>query len=258
MEASEQRELIIAIKKKAELAGIADSVVVHTLAAVQKRIGLPRTPAEKKVFVKEVRAQLRRFVGRFQANGQQRQQLLEAEDIHALLATHASSAERLPHYHVLKEKIATLHPSSILDLGCGLNPLALAQKEIPYHAADIREDELALIKTYFKKNSIRGTVFMYDFASPDAKTLPIVDICLLLKVLDTLDTRGHKRAEKLIRAISASRFLISFSTKTLSGKPMNHPQRGWIEQLLHRLGFSFTTFSIPNEIFYLAEKKQRA
>jgi len=62
------------------------------------------------------------------------------------------------------------------------------------------------------------------------------------------------KAEKIIRKIPSQYLLISFSTKTLSGRPMNHPQRGWIEQLTKRLGYGFEIIKSKNEIFYLIKK----
>ena len=174
--------------------------------------------------------------------------------IQELLDTHTSTKERLEDYQSLKDKITPLQVNSILDLGCGINPIALASKEINYSATDINEDDLKLIKIYFKTNKIQGEVFTYDLRALK-NPLPKADLCLLLKVFDVLETKGHKLAEKIINFIQCKYILISFSTKTLSGKPMNHPQRGWIERLLKRLNYKYECFKTKNEIFYLVNKQ---
>ena len=141
-----------------------------------------------------------------------------------------------------------------MDIGCGTNPIHLADREIVYYATDINEGNLKEVKEHFEKNNISGKVFFYDLRKIKSKDLPNADLCLILKVFDVLEKRGHKLAEKIISSIQCKYFLISFPTKTLSGKPMNHPQRGWIELLLNRLGFQFKIIKSKNEIFYLAEK----
>ncbi len=141
-----------------------------------------------------------------------------------------------------------------MDLGCGINPLALARKGIVYYALDIKKDELDLIKEFFVKKDIAGETILFDVRKIKEIELPAVDMCLIFKVFDILEKRGHKLAEEIIDNVKCRYFLISFSTKTLSGKPMNHPQRGWIERLLARKGFKFKQIKSKNEIFYLAER----
>lgn len=248
--------LIEEIKKKKEFAGIPDKIVENY---VKKNLFFIKTPIAKlskhdrKILIKKVRAELHAFSGRFQSNVKKRVKFLEEGKIEALLKTHSSTYERIDFYPFLKELLKKLKVKSILDLGCGLNPIALADKDLFYYASDIDKEELKLIKNFFKKYHIKGKTFFYDLKNPE-KEFPETDICLLFKVLDVIENRGHKLAEKLIKKIPSKYILVSFSTKTLSGKPMNHPQRGWIEQLLKRLGFQFEIIKSQKEIFYLIKK----
>lgn len=250
-------EIVAKIQKKKELAGLSSSIVTRAVAQYMKKIPINQeqlTPRQEKLLIKEVRAELRSLTGQFQKSAGKRQYLFEHNDILNLLKTHTSTAERLSFYPQLKKIIHDLKARSILDLGCGLNPIALAEPALLYYALDIKEDELALVKRFFDKNKINGEVKIADLRTLHANELPSADICLLFKVLDLIEQKGHKRAEALISAIPCRYILASFSTKTLSGKSMNHPQRGWIEQLSKRLGFSFTLINSRNEIFYLIEK----
>ena len=250
------KPLISKIKEKKELSGLANSIIEEEL---KKYFGNKATldltkEKDKKEIIKAIRAKLRKLTGRFQHSSKERLSLVKQKDIESLLKTHSSTKERLDFYPVLKEIISSLNVSSILDLGCGLNPLALASSSQRYYASDIKEDELAIIKEYFTENKINGRVFIHDLRDFSTR-LPKADLCLLFKVLDVLETKGHKLSEKLINSLDCNYLIISFPTKTLSGKPMNHPQRGWIELLLSRIGFTLVSFKSTNEIFYLASKK---
>lgn len=248
--------LIAEIKQKKELSGLNDSVIQEALKKyfTNYKIGEKElSEKERKIIVKEIRDKLRHLTGRFQASQDSRRSLLKKGKISDLLSTHTSTKERLDDYQALKDKISSLNINSILDLGCGINPIALASKDIEYSAADINEDDLKLVRIYFKLNHIQGNVFFYDLRELE-KSLPKADLCLLFKVFDVLETKGHKQAEKIIKFIQCKYIMMSFSTKTLSGKPMNHPQRGWIERLLKRLNYDYECFKTKNEIFYLVSK----
>ncbi len=243
------------IKEKKELSGLADFVVEDALKSYLKKNKIEKdnlSEKEKKIIVKEVRNNLRKLSGRFQ-NYSEEYDLSDKIDINSILNKHSSTKERLDDYPLLKEKINSLDIKSILDLGCGLNPIALASSSVKYYALDINESDLEIVRKYFNSQKISGKVFTYDLRNVD-NSLPKTDLCLIFKVFDVIETKGHKLAEKIIQTIDCKFFLVSFSTKTLSGKPMNHPQRGWIEQLLKRLNYNYESFKTKNEIFYLIKK----
>ncbi len=250
------------VKKKKELEGISDKIIEEALESYSKknRINLNSlSKKELKLVVKDIRSELRKLSGRFSFSPnlrKQRENLLKEGKIDEILLTHSSTSERIKFYPLLIKKIEELNPSSILDLGCGLNPLALSDMKTKYYALDIVSDELSLIKDYFLNKKTKGETIEADLRKIDSfkKNLPKVDLCLIFKVFDILEKKGHKLAEKIINSVDSNKFIISFSTKTLSGKPMNHPQRGWIERLLNRLGFKYEILKSKNEIFYIAEK----
>jgi len=164
MEASEQA-LIEKIKQKPEFLGLDDSIVLSSLQKFLKKIKATPAelkPREEKIVVKHVRAELRTLSGQFEGGIKERKKLSGLENVDELLKTHTSTSERLDFYPELKKFIKSLKVRSILDLGCGLNPLVLANPEIEYYASDIRKDELDLISNFFKKNNIRGKTFIFD------------------------------------------------------------------------------------------------
>jgi SAM-dependent methyltransferase len=244
------------IKQKKELSGIDDSIVSEL---VQKYLEKNRIPLENlkesylKIIVKDIRSNLRDYAGRFQIGWKDRYKLLEKGDINSLLKTHSSTSERIAFYPRLKELISRLKARSILDLGCGINPIALASPGVVYYASDINGEELKLIEKFFEKNNIKGKTFVCDLANVNSCNLPEADICLILKVFDILGKNDYLLAEKVISRIKSKYLLISFSTKTLSGKPMNKPRRIWLEKLLEKLNYSFEIIKSDNEIFYLSK-----
>jgi hypothetical protein len=249
--------LVKKIKEKKELSGVVDSLVIELLKNYLQKYKLSidnLKPSEKKIIVKEIRAELRQYTGQFQKNTRLRDSFLEQNKIHELLQTHTSTSERYEFYPYVKKFISNLNIKSILDLGCGLNPIALAEANIIYYASDIKEDELELVNKFFSEKNINGKTFICNLKKIDSCNLPNTDLCLIFKVLDIIDKKGHSNAMNLIEKVPCKYILASFSTKKLSGKKMNRPYRAWFEKFLNRKKFAFEKFEIPNEIFYLIKK----
>ena len=261
--------LINKIKQKKELRGIADEVVEKTLYSflaknpkIEKKISesknLENSSAVEEC-IKKVRAELRRVSGSFEIDNKDREILIEQNKISEILSTHSSTKERIEYYDLIYDKIFAITgtPDSVLDLGCGLNPLSFPLteqfKKTIYYASDINKDNLKLVKRYFEKNNIRGRTFFYDLTKI-AQDLPKAKVCFLFKVLDIIETKGHKLAEKIINLLRCKYIVVSFATKTLSGKKMEHFERGWIERMLNRLNLKWTKFEVENELFYVVEK----
>ncbi len=257
MENAALSSIVKEIKKKKEISGIKDSLVVETLSLVLKRQNLSENDLEKvksfdrKLIVKEVRSILRLMHARFQSSSKNRDKMIDEGNFEQLLKSHSSTKERLSSYDQLKSLIDGLKVSSILDLGCGLNPIALGSSKIKYYAYDINENELSLIKKYFAEKNITGKVSSFDLSKTEEYSFPEADICLVLKVLDLFGKRKYEVTEAILKKIKCKYFLISFSTAKLSGKSMNNPIRKWFESILERNNYSFEIINTSNEIFYL-------
>ena len=243
------------VKQKKELRNLDDSLVYDILEKYLDKYKLSLENLDKfkiKIVVKEVRAELRLYAGRFQKSLKDRLKLLEEDNIKELLKTHTSTSERLEFYPKIKELLKALKIKSVLDLGCGINPIAIANREIEYNAIDINKDDLLLVKRFFEINRIRGSVFSYDLKK--IKELPKADICLMFKILDIIEKKPYNLTERIIKLANCKYFLISFATRTLSGRPMKYKKRKWFEMLLKNLGYNYEILDSKNEIFYLFEK----
>lgn len=243
------------IAKKKELSGLNREIVKEVIGDYLAKNGLRLELLKKqelKIVIKDIRSKLREQAGRFRASFKDREKLLQKSDYDSLLMTHSSTKERMKFYPKLMEIISSLHIKSILDLGCGLNPIALAKPGIAYYASDINQEELSLIKKFFIKNNIQGGIFQCNLLKPESCNFPTADLCIIFKVLDILGKNDYILAKKIISKINSKFLLISFSTRTLSGKAMSRPRRIWLEKLLRSDNYFFEIIKSENEIFYLA------
>lgn len=247
-------EIVQKIKQKRELSGIDSSLVAESLERYLSKEGIvlnKLTKSQIKIVVKDVRSGLRENIGRFQSSSKDRYKLLEKNDIQSLLRTHSSTKERVDFYPQLKEIIARLKISSILDLGCGINPIALASPGVTYYASDINLEDLEIVKLFFQKHNLTGKVFACNLNNIENCSIPEADLCLVLKVFDILGKKDYETAKKVLEKVNSKHLIVSFSTRTLSGKPMNRPRRIWFEKLLDSLCYKFEIIKSNNEIFYI-------
>ena len=245
--------VVAKIKEKKELSDIPDSLVGETLETYLRKnhLVIPQKEKELKIIIKEVRSHLRRYVGQYQSSASlsKKQRLLHEGKISELLKTHASTRERASFYPKLKELIKKMNPKSILDLGCGINPIAVASPGMEYYAYEIKKDDLVLVAEFFKMSRIKGKTFFKDIRKESE--FPKADLTLMFKILDIMEKDKYNFTKSLLEKINSKHIIVSFSTRTLSGKPMNAPRRLWFEKLLEELKYKFTSISSNNEIFYL-------
>ena len=230
----------------------------------------PRSEGYKNI-IKLTRAKLHSAYGVFQKEDKKRvygllDELREADivpeiySIHRmLLSSVLSTKERLPFYEEIYTKIFAItgYPRSILDLGCGFNPMSfpfMRLEEVDYCAYDINKEDIRILDEYFSimGDDLNGKAKLFRF--DEGNEFPSADVCFLFKVLDVLDKKGHKKSEELIKSLKCRWIVASFSTKTVSGKQMKHAYRGWMDRMLKRLGYEFKVLEFPNEIFYVIKK----
>ncbi len=276
--------LIQEIKKKKELQSIDDGFVQEYLAkhlqqepkllqSLQENFN-PKSKAYASV-IKTVRSRLRRVYGLFRDDPHKRKKLIQellitslqkrTDFVKQILATHSSTEERLPFYDQLYAKIFSItgKPKTILDLGSGINPFSfeyMKLKECTYYAYDINKEEIDAINQYFRllhseNLSFTGKAMVADIASAADLAFPKADMAFLFKMTDVIDKgKGHKKTEELIKRTPAKYVVISFATKTMSGKAMTAPRRSWMEWLCKRLGYEYTILEFENELFYVVKK----
>jgi 16S rRNA (guanine(1405)-N(7))-methyltransferase len=277
-------KLVSAIVTKNELKGIEEGLVrralkqyvrTHTKEVAALEQGNPKSQSFRSA-VKSVRAVLREVYGVFQKESStQREKLLleytkaggvgeRLRMLNQLLLTHQSTAERASYYPTLYKEIfsTTGLPMSILDLGCGLNPLSYRWLgcEPEYHAQDVGE-EVTLVQTFFEHENIEGSVTRNDLVAcvheeRVGELCQPVDIVFLFKLIDTLETQERGLTKKLLPQLNTKHIIASFPTVSISGKRMRTGGvENWFTRFIDLQGWKYTTHIIPGEEFYIILKE---
>ncbi|MFH1400651.1 MAG: hypothetical protein ABIH41_03965 [Nanoarchaeota archaeon] len=272
-------DILIWTLRKEELSDIDETYAMRILADELRRhhvktpiIDRTHRQAQRNKDVREAmkaaRSRLREVYGAFKQVSLGKVDLLldalqrdpDSQTIHReILSLHQSTKERLDHYAEMYQSIwnVTGTPRRILDLGCGLNPIAYPSMGCRPHyvANEVSEAYCAAIRRYFKIGGIEGEAFSYDltsFTANQSTTFLKSDVCLMLKIVDTLETVSRNSAWRLIEGIPSTWFVVSFPTTSLGGmKTIPDRRRAWFENMLKHHNITPTTFHIPHEQFYV-------
>ena len=267
-----KREILRQIKQSKKYKTLSEPVVLEEIEKYLKRNPQIERYKDKKI-LKDIKTELHKIYGSFQINSKQKREKyfeelkLAPDNIELtkkILLTNSSTKERLENYEEIYPNIFTItgKPNSILDLGCGLNPFSfpfMNLEKVNYYAYDIDGTDISLIRDYFfsMKEKITGKADEINLASineDEIKKLPKGDVCFMFKLVDVLDRKDHKQSEKIITNLDSKYIVVSFSKKTLAGKMMNFPYRGWIERMLERNKLWFQKIDFENEVFYIIKK----
>ncbi len=183
-----------------------------------------------------------------------------AELADQLLQLHASTRERFPE---IKEFYAHLsgflrQEDRVLDLGCGLNPCAIywfPARPLSYCAYDLNHATAELLNLFFQKS---GQTDYLAGAADLIQTTPAAeaDLVLMLKLFPVLEQQKKGRAFELLSQLQASRFVVSFPTRSLGGKRKGM-EKFYSEFFLSRLPSEFCvvrSFQISNELVFLLQR----
>ncbi|MGH2379738.1 MAG: hypothetical protein ACRDG7_00745 [Candidatus Limnocylindria bacterium] len=175
------------------------------------------------------------------------------------LRAHASTRERVPHLRAFYDGIwsVTGEPGSVMDLGCGLNPLALPWMELapdaPYLASDVDRRPLATVSSFLE---LVGQPHRVDVRDVVATTpTDAADVALLLKLVPTIDRQDPAAATRLLSGLRAGHAVISFPKQSLAGrgKGMERSYRERLERLVADAGrvSEVAETSVPNELVFV-------
>jgi 16S rRNA (guanine(1405)-N(7))-methyltransferase len=145
----------------------------------------------------------------------------------AVMSRHASTRERLPLLdRFYAEIFAGLPPPrTVLDLGCGLHPLALPWMGLPpdavYSCYDIDAGLIAFLNRFFTIVGVDGHAALRDLAA--APPGDAADVALALKLLPSLDHLAGDAGAALLRGLRARHVLVSFPVHSLGGRRRGMP-----------------------------------
>ncbi len=177
-----------------------------------------------------------------------------------VMARHASTRERLPFLdRFYADTLASLAPiHSLLDVACGLNPLALAWMPLAagaqYHACDIYQDMLDFLNAFFDHVGVNGHADPCDLTA-DMPGQP-VQAALALKTIPCLEQLDKAVAPRLLDGLKAPNLLVSFPARSLGGRSKGMPDfyEGHFRDLLGNRPVAVEKFAFPSEIAFLVRR----
>lgn len=177
-----------------------------------------------------------------------------------LMAHHSSTRERLPILpRFFAETLGDLPPlRSVIDIACGLNPLAIPWMGLvsgaEYHAFDIYEEMLKVLQRAMHIFKLHGHVHAGDMtqACPQFK----VDVALALKTIPTLEQIEKGVGKRLLENINADHILVSFPTHSLCGrtKGMTAHYCDTFNSIVSGKSWTVKRFEFPGELAFRITK----
>lgn len=176
-----------------------------------------------------------------------------------IMQAHASTRERLP---ILEEFftniLAHLPPvQTVLDLACGLNPLAYPWLPLPqdvqFTAVDIYGDMLNFIQEFFEVAGVNGRTQQRDvIGNPPTERY---DLILLLKTLPCLEQVDKEAGANLVASLNSRFLLISYPAQSLGGRSKgmveNYTQQ--FEKLANGRNWHVRRFEFATELAFLVQ-----
>jgi len=254
-----------------ELFGLGEPFIAYYLEhflrihpRVLQRLQEPKAidSAAYKQVIKAIKEKARPVFGVFEQRSSKRQELLDAQDIHALLETHKSTQERVQYY----DEIFTLFPrttKSILDIGSGMHPLQFLSKKnnvAQYDTIEVSHQMSALYEHHMqdkvKQHTHYVTHFPIYFEEVIAQT-NTYDVVCAFKIFDTLEQQKRHSTVKIIGLLKTKLLIASFSMKNIRGQHMERTQAGWFEKVVRQLeGTIEQKVMIHDELFYLVSLRK--
>lgn len=189
---------------------------------------------------------------------------LQTPEVNAFCQTqmqsHASTAERisiLPQF--FQTCLAPIGPiTSVLDLACGLNPLALpwmpVTESLTYQACDIYTDMVHFVDAFLRHFSAKSLATTCDLVAGPLQTP--VQVAFLLKTIPCLEQVNKQIGLSLLEQLQAAHILVSFPAKSLGGRNKGMPDyyRDHFYALIEGQSWQVQEFSFPTEIAFLVTK----
>ncbi len=158
------------------------------------------------------------------------------------LERHASTRERIGEldrfYPAIWDAVGSV-PRRVLDLACGLNPLALPfmrlAAEAEYLACDADRRVLDEVESFLSLVGQPHRTWPCDLAvgPPD----DAADVALLLKTVPLLDHQDPAAAERVLAGLAARHAIVSFPARSLGGRGgLERAYRSRMEGLLNAVG----------------------
>ncbi len=180
-----------------------------------------------------------------------------------LLAAHASTRERLPRLEEFYARIfaVTGVPGAILDLACGLNPLAFPWMGLPlttrYQAYDIHRPRVELIQYYFQRQGLEPLAQLQDIlVDPPPQE---AEVAFFFKEAHRFEQRQRGANRPFWQALRVRYLVVSLPASSLTGRhSLAEGQRRLVYGALQGLPWKVTEWLIGNELVFCIDKSHGA
>jgi len=178
------------------------------------------------------------------------------------LYSHLSTRERLPIMTDFYSEIfkVTGIPHALLDIACGLNPLAFPWMNLPqtvqYYGYDIHEPRIRFINRYFSLQSLAPLARIQDVALhfPQEKA----DVALFLKEMPRFERNYPGTGRDFLAALPVRHLVVSFpSISTHGGRNLVKRYREFFTKLIAGRDWPVTELMFEGELVFVAEKPFR-
>ena len=177
-----------------------------------------------------------------------------------VMAQHASTRERLPlldqFYTTVLGGLPPIH--TLLDLACGLNPLAATWMPLApgaaYLACDVYQDQVDFLNGWFAGVGQAGEASVGNLLAD--RPLPAAEVVLLLKTIPCLEQVDKEIGRKLLARIDAPVLVISYPARSLGGraKGMVDTYAGHFAELAAGQNWRVARFDFPTEVVFRVER----
>jgi 16S rRNA (guanine(1405)-N(7))-methyltransferase len=179
----------------------------------------------------------------------------------AILHSHLSTRERQPILADFYAQIfaVTGRPQSILDIACGLNPLAFPwmdlDPQLDFYAYDIHEPRIDFLNHYFRLQGLKPLARLQDVALqfPAEKA----DVALFLKEMPRFERNYHGRGRPLLESLNVHWLVLSFPTiSTHGGRNLTNRYREFMYQLIEGHDWPITELLFEGELVFCIKKRK--
>jgi len=175
------------------------------------------------------------------------------------LMLHSSTRERKNSWREMYKKAFEAigsAPESVIDLACGLNPIALGALGVKkVRGYDIQGGATGTVNAWAEAAGwdIRGECadLLCDIAFEKA------DLALMMKLLPLLDRQKAGAAKELLEKCPAEYVLVTFPTRTLGGRNvgMEEQYSAWMAENTPECLDTVSRFTVDTELCYVLKRR---
>jgi 16S rRNA (guanine(1405)-N(7))-methyltransferase len=177
-----------------------------------------------------------------------------------MMVQHVSSKERLPILETFfARSLASLAPvRSVLDVACGLNPLAMPwmplREGAEYYACDIYTDLVEFLNLFFQHFGIHGEASVCDLTAQIPRQP--AQVVFLLKTLPCLEQLDKTISARLLAGVRAENLLVSFPSHSLGGRSKGMPEfyEAHFRETVQEEGWEIEKVEFSTELAFVVKK----